>query len=113
ARSLGCGVAHFAAAAALAGSPLLFRLQHGGPAGLWSGGLASIGGLGAIALVLVIAASGSPRSLADLADAFAPAAILALGIGRLGRFLGGCRYGPPTDPPRGVVLPQGGPPAPP
>jgi len=109
--SLVLGVAPFAAAAALAGSHLLFRVQHGGCAGLWSGGLASMGGLGAIALVLVIAARGSRRRLADLADAFALAGILALGIGRLGCFLGGCCYGRPTDLPWGVVFPEVGPPA--
>src|SRR5262249_56812538 len=73
--------------------------------------VASMGGLAAIALVLVIAARGSRRRLADLADAFALAGILALGIGRLGCFLGGCCYGHSTDLPWGVVFPEVGPPA--
>ena len=105
------GVAPFAAVAALAGSHLLFRVQHGGPGGLWSGGLASMGGVGALALVIAVAARGSGRRLADLADAVAPAGILALGIGRLGCFLGGCCYGRPTELPWAVIFPEVGPPA--
>jgi len=105
------GVAPFAAAAALAGSHLLFRVEHGGPAGFWSGGLASSGGVAAVTVVVATAARGSRRRLADLADAIAPAGILALGIGRLGCFLGGCCYGHSTDLPWGVVFPEVGPPA--
>jgi prolipoprotein diacylglyceryltransferase len=46
------GVAPFATVAALAGSHLLFRVEHGGPAGLWSGGLASSGGIAGVMLVV-------------------------------------------------------------
>ncbi len=105
------GAAPFGAAAALAGSHLLFRVQHGGAGGLWSGGLSSTGGIGALALAIAVAAGGSRRRFADLADAVAPAGILALGIGRLGCFLGGCCYGRPTDLPWAVVFPEVGPPA--
>src|SRR5262249_58403132 len=100
-----------AAVVALAASHLLFRAQHGGPGGLWSGGLSSMGGIGGVALVAVLASRGSRRRGAELVDALAPAGILALGIGRLGCFLGGCCYGRPTALPWGVVFPEVGPPA--
>ena len=103
------GVAPCVAVIALAASHLLFRAQHGGPGGLWSGGLSSMGGIGGIALALV--ASGSRRRRAEFADALAPAGILALAIGRIGCFLGGCCYGRPTELPWGVVFPEVGPPA--
>ena len=103
------GVAPCVAVIALAASHLLFRAQHGGPGGLWSGGLSSMGGIGGIALALV--ASGLRRRRAEFADALAPAGILALAIGRIGCFLGGCCYGRPTELPWGVVFPEVGPPA--
>jgi len=103
------GVAPCAAVVALAASHLLFRAQHGGPGGLWSGGLSSMGGIGGLALVVALASRGSRR--AELLDALAPAGILALAIGRLGCFLGGCCYGRPTALPWGVVFPEVGPPA--
>ena len=102
------GVAPCAAVVALAASHLLFRAQHGGPGGLWSGGLSSMGGIGGLALVVALASRGSRR--AELLDALAPAGILALAIGRLGCFLGGCCYGRPTALPWGVVFPEVGPP---
>jgi len=105
------GVAPCAAVLALASSHLLFRTQHGGPAGLWSGGLSSMGGIAGVALAIPLAAPNSRRRRADLADALAPAAILALAIGRIGCFLGGCCYGRPTALPWGVVFPELGPPA--
>jgi hypothetical protein len=105
------GVAPCAAVVALAGSHLLFRAQHGGPGGLWSGGLSSMGGIGTMAFALALVARGSRHRLADLADALAPAGILALAIGRIGCFLGGCCYGRPTALPWGVVFPEIGPPA--
>ena len=78
------GVAPFAAVAALAGSHLLFRVQHGGPGGLWSGGLGVDGRRRSPCARDRGGGPGSRRRLADLADAVAPAGILALGIGRLG-----------------------------
>src|SRR5215813_451306 len=54
---------------------------------------------------------GSRRRCTELLDALAPAGILALAIGRLGCFLGGCCYGRPTALPWGVVFPEVGPPA--
>jgi hypothetical protein len=105
------GVAPCAAAVALAASHLLFRAQHGGPGGLWSGGLSSMGGIGGIALVVALASLGSRRRGAELLDALAPASILALAIGRFGCFLAGCCYGRPTALPWGVVFPEVGPPA--
>src|SRR5262245_47487951 len=98
------------AGAALIGSHLLYTAVHGGSFMWWSGGLSSMGGVAAVAVVLGLAARGSARRLADLADAVAPAGILALGIGRLGCFLAGCCWGRPTDLPWGVVFPELGPP---
>ncbi len=97
--------------AALVASHLLHRAFHGGEGWLWSGGLSSMGGVAGIVLVVAVAARGSARRFADLADAVAPAAIVALGIGRIGCFLGGCCWGEPTDLPWGVVFPELGPPA--
>jgi phosphatidylglycerol:prolipoprotein diacylglycerol transferase len=48
---------------------------------------------------------GVDRGLA--ADAGAPALAWAVGLGRLGCFLGGCCFGAPTSVPWGVVFPPG------
>jgi prolipoprotein diacylglyceryltransferase len=93
--------------AALGGADVLFRVLHGGQ----GGGLSSMGGVAAVAAVALAASRGSFRTLADLADAVAPAGIAALGIGRIGCFLAGCCWGRPTDLPWGVVFPELGPPA--
>jgi len=97
--------------AALMGSRLLYVAVHGGSLVGQAGGLSSMGGVAAIVVVLAVAAQGSARRFADLADAFAPAGMVALGIGRLGCFLAGCCWGKPTDLPWGVVFPELGPPA--
>jgi phosphatidylglycerol---prolipoprotein diacylglyceryl transferase len=83
--------------AALAGSRLLYVGVHGGSLVGQAGGLSSMGGVAAIVVVLAVAAHGCARRFADLADAFAPAGVVALGIGRLGCFLAGCCWGMPTD----------------
>jgi phosphatidylglycerol:prolipoprotein diacylglycerol transferase len=99
------------AGAALAGSRLLYDAVHGGSLVGQAGGLSSMGGVAAIVVVLAVAAHGRARRFADLADAFAPAGVVALGIGRLGCFLAGCCWGMPTDLPWGVVFAELGPPA--
>src|SRR5262249_4266768 len=86
-------------------------LVHGGTLVSWSGGLASIGGIVAVAIVTGVASGGSRRRFAELADAIAPAGIVALGIGRIGCFLAGCCWGISTGPPWGLVFPELGPPA--
>jgi phosphatidylglycerol:prolipoprotein diacylglycerol transferase len=96
--------------AALAGAQMLFRLVHGGEGRLWSGGLASTGGVAAGLVATVVAARVTRRPARELLDAIAPAGLLALGIGRLGCFLAGCCWGQPTGLPWGVVLPELGPP---
>jgi len=94
-------------AAALSGAAALYRVLHDGA----GGGLSSMGGVAAVAAVALAASRGSSRTLADLADAVAPAGIAALGIGRIGCFLAGCCWGRPTALPWGVVFPELGPPA--
>jgi len=91
--------------AALAGAHALFRMLHGGPGRLWSGGLASSGGVAAGLVAAVVVARLARRPAAGILDAIAPAGLVALGIGRIGCFLAGCCYGRPTGLPWGVLLP--------
>jgi phosphatidylglycerol:prolipoprotein diacylglycerol transferase len=103
----GCvlAVAPLVAAAGLGGSRALFWVLRGGSADPLGGGLASMGGLAAGLVVIAASARVARVPLAALLDAFAPAAVLALGIGRLGCFLAGCCYGAPSDLPWAVVFP--------
>ena len=103
-------VAPLAGVVVLGGARTFYWLSDGG-GWLGVGGLASMGG--------VLAGLAAARPLAWLAgiptaallDALVPAALLALGAGRIGCFLGGCCYGAPTTLPWGVVFPGlGGPP---
>ncbi|HWP65003.1 MAG TPA: prolipoprotein diacylglyceryl transferase family protein [Candidatus Limnocylindria bacterium] len=97
-------VAPLVALVVLGGSRALYRLLDGGS---WfgAGGLASVGGVAAgLAAARPLARlAGVP--VARLADALVPAALLALGLGRVGCFLAGCCYGLPTALPWGVVFP--------
>jgi phosphatidylglycerol:prolipoprotein diacylglycerol transferase len=99
------------AVAALVGSRVCFALLHGGARDLRLGGLASTGGVAAGLAAAWLAARMSGRAPAATLDVVAPAGLLALGIGRIGCFLGGCCYGTPTTLPWGLVLPDLGPPA--
>jgi phosphatidylglycerol:prolipoprotein diacylglycerol transferase len=96
--------------AGLVGSRALFALLHGG-AGLWTGGLASSGGVAAGLAAAWLVARRAGRPVVEVLDSIAPAAIAALGIGRIGCFLAGCCFGTPTALPWGVVFPALGPPA--
>jgi prolipoprotein diacylglyceryltransferase len=98
------------ALAGLAGSHGLFAAIRGGN-GFWTGGLASTGGIVAGLAATWAIARACARPLHELLDPLAPAAIAALGVGRLGCFLGGCCFGAPTMLPWGVVFPELGPPA--
>jgi phosphatidylglycerol:prolipoprotein diacylglycerol transferase len=98
------------ALAGLVGARALFRLLHGG-AGVWTGGLASTGGVAAGLAAAWLVAHSARRPVVDVLDPLAPAAIVALGIGRIGCYLGGCCFGAPTALPWGVVFPALGPPA--
>jgi phosphatidylglycerol:prolipoprotein diacylglycerol transferase len=97
--------------AALAASHGLFRLLHGDAATVWSGGLASTGGVVAGLVASTVVARLARRSVGEILDVIAPAGLLALAIGRVGCFLGGCCYGRATTLPWGVVFPELGPPA--
>jgi phosphatidylglycerol:prolipoprotein diacylglycerol transferase len=92
--------------AALLGASALYRLVHG-----MGGGLSSTGGVVGVLVVAWIVARAARCPVATLLDALAPAALLALAVGRLGCFLAGCCYGRPTSLPWGVVFPELGPPA--
>jgi prolipoprotein diacylglyceryltransferase len=88
--------------AVLAGASALFRATHG-----WQGGgLSSMGGVVALLAGAAMAARTSGQRFAGMADALAPAGLVALGLGRVGCFLAGCCYGRPTDLPWGVVSPE-------
>ncbi len=99
------------AAASLAGAHALFALLHGSPNALWTGGLASTGGIAAALAAACIVARVTRRPAGELLDALVPAGLVALAIGRVGCFLAGCCYGRPTALPWGVVFPALGPPA--
>ena len=99
------------ASAVLVGSHALFATFHGANGTLWSGGLSSIGGVVAGLAAAPIAARLTGLSLGALLDRLVPASLLALAVGRVGCFLGGCCWGRPTTLPWGVVFPELGPPA--
>jgi phosphatidylglycerol:prolipoprotein diacylglycerol transferase len=99
------------AVAALLGAHACFLLLRGERGGLWTGGLASTGGVAAGLAAAALVARVGGRPVAGVLDAIAPAGLLALGIGRIGCFLAGCCYGRPTALPWGVVFPELGPPA--
>jgi phosphatidylglycerol:prolipoprotein diacylglycerol transferase len=104
-------VAAAVAVASLVGAHALFAFMRGGPFGLWSGGLTSAGGVVVGLGVTWLAARLTGQALAPLSDAIVPAGLVALGIGRLGCFLGGCCPGQPSDVPWALVVPAlGGPP---
>jgi phosphatidylglycerol:prolipoprotein diacylglycerol transferase len=99
------------AVASLAGAHGLFVLVHGGRGTLWTGGLASTGGVAAGFGATWVVAGATRCRTCELLDAIVPAGLLALAIGRVGCFLAGCCYGRPTALPWGVVFPELGPPA--
>src|SRR5437667_426659 len=86
------------AAASLAGGHALFALLHGGGGALWTGGLASTGGIAAALAAACIVARVTRRPAGELLDALVPAGLVALAIGRVGCFLAGCSSGRPTAP---------------
>jgi phosphatidylglycerol:prolipoprotein diacylglycerol transferase len=99
------------AVAALVGAHALFVSLRGGPFGFWSGGLTSMGGVVAGLGVTWLVARLTGNAPGSLLDAIVPAGLIALGVGRLGCFLGGCCSGRPSDVPWALVVPAlGGPP---
>jgi phosphatidylglycerol:prolipoprotein diacylglycerol transferase len=99
------------AVAALVGAHALFALLHGHRGEVWTGGLASTGGIAAGLAATWVVARLARRPALALLDEIAPAGLLALAIGRVGCFLAGCCYGRPTGLPWGVVFPEVGLPA--
>jgi phosphatidylglycerol:prolipoprotein diacylglycerol transferase len=96
--------------AALLGAHALFLLLRGERGGVWTGGLASTGGVAAGLAAAALVSRIVRRPAREVLDAIVPAGLLALGIGRLGCFLAGCCYGRPTTLPWGIVFPALGPP---
>lgn len=72
------------------------------------GGLVSMAGIASMLAAIALAAVVLRVRVIDLLDAFAPAALLALAIGRVGCFLAGCCHGAPTTLPWGIVVPSAG-----
>jgi prolipoprotein diacylglyceryltransferase len=103
-------LAPIAAVVVLGGARALYHLLDGGR---WFGlgGLASMGGVVAGLMAAPLLARVGGVTVPALLDALVPAALLALGIGRIGCFLGGCCYGAPTALPWGIVFPDVGGPA--
>jgi phosphatidylglycerol:prolipoprotein diacylglycerol transferase len=103
-------VALAAAACGLVGARAAFVALHGWPPAdpWWSGGLASMGGVVAGLCATWLAARSLGVDARRAFDAVVPAGLLALGIGRVGCFLGGCCYGAATTLPWGVVFPAAG-----
>jgi phosphatidylglycerol:prolipoprotein diacylglycerol transferase len=91
----------------LAGAHLGYLALRGGDAAL-PGGLVSMGGIAGLACGIGLCAWLLRARAVELLDVFAPAALLALGIGRLGCFLAGCCHGAPTTLPWGIVVPAAG-----
>jgi len=89
------------ASAGLAGAQALYRALHGGHHGLASTGAVWAGLVATWATARLLRLD--PRALLDL---LAPAGLLALAVGRVGCFLGGCCYGRPTSLPWGIVFPE-------
>jgi len=76
---------------------------------IWDGGLTLYGGiLLAMATVFVMTKRRAIPFLV-IADNFAPAVILGIGITRIGCFLAGCCYGQPTNAACGITFPAGAP----
>jgi len=75
---------------------------------VWEGGMSFHGGLLGVIVAGVYAAHKKRVGYFVLADLFAPAGPVGLGLGRLGNFINGELYGRVTDVPWGVVFPGGG-----
>ena len=71
---------------------------------IWEGGLAFFGGLTGGALAIIFLLRRGTHSVADGADAIAPALPLAQAIGRWGNYFNQELYGKPTDLPWGLEI---------
>lgn len=97
-------IAPVAALGVLGGSRAFYWLFDGGP-WLRAGGLASMGGVAAGLASAPVLAWVARVPVRILLDVLVPAALLALGIGRIGCLLAGCCAGSATTLPWGVVFP--------
>lgn len=73
---------------------------------VWEGGMSFHGGFLGVMLAFYLYARKVQRHWFDVLDFIAPFAPLALGIGRIGNFIGGELWGRPTSVPWGMVFPH-------
>jgi len=73
---------------------------------VWEGGMSFHGGFLGVMLAFYLYGRKINKSWFEVLDFIAPLAPLALGIGRLGNFIGGELWGRPTDVPWGMVFPH-------
>lgn len=97
--------------ATLIGAKALFLSEGGGVAAAWppARGFRGPGGLLAAAGTLIGLCWWLGIPVRRTLDALAPSVVAVMAIGRLGCFLAGCCFGPPTALPWGLAFPAGSP----
>jgi phosphatidylglycerol:prolipoprotein diacylglycerol transferase len=73
---------------------------------LWEGGMSFHGGLLGVIVATMLYCRKVNQNFFDVIDFFAPFVPIALGLGRLGNFIGGELYGRATDLPWAMVFPK-------
>lgn len=73
---------------------------------VWNGGIVFYGGVIGAAVSVLIARALFPFPLLATLDAIAPSIGVGLAVGRIGCFLNGCCYGPPSEAPWAVRFPR-------
>lgn len=72
---------------------------------IWKGGLVYYGGFFGAVIVTFAYCSVKKINFLEMADLFSPSVALGIGLTRIGCFLNGCCYGPPTRSALGVRFP--------
>ena len=73
---------------------------------VWEGGMSFHGGLLGVVVAVMLYCRKANQNFFDVIDFFAPFVPVALGLGRLGNFIGGELYGRATDVPWAMVFPK-------
>lgn len=73
---------------------------------VWEGGMSFHGGLLGVVTAVCLFCRKTHQNFFDVIDFFAPFVPIALGLGRLGNFIGGELYGRATDLPWAMVFPK-------